>query len=1018
MFSVWVAYYIGDEQLARLFLSYSRRDQQFTRELFNAFEQRGYDTWVDWEDIPFSSEWWKEIQAAINSHEAVIVVVSSSSLASQYVNEEIQYARSQNKRIIPVIREDITDPKNEDLLLKVLKGWYDKPFEDTARQNWDYLRTLNWIFMMEGTNFQQGLEDIFGAIETDLEYLREHTRLLTRAQEWVNYGSTSGFLLTGEELGEAEAWILNSENKLPEPTAMHNLYILESRRAEDERNARLENLQRQTRGLRNLTIILVTVAILTVAGLVTLVWQTQRTLSVLQTITTERDKILLQSTEASATQNAVLSEVDRQRQVSESLRLSFEAEQQFDDNDPQLLALPLAIQAHQIITSNDYPATIQRTLSEIAYAPGLLRFFNPEGINLVDAKAHAEAVNQLSLSYNNQYLATASHDTSVAVWNTENGERISTFLEHDSRVTTVTFSPNGTQIASGDAGGMIYLWDINRPGEATLLAGHSGRVSDLAFSPDGTRLTSASSDTDLIIWNVADGARVKTLQNHVNRVTAVQYTPDGEYIVSGDADGTVYVWDAQDGVWERFEKRHTRAITAIDIFEDSHILTSSLDGTIIYWQDILNGVFTIYDHEADKQFTTIQFNDETHALVGTNTGSIWLVPFMLDPSIEKATQLGFIVPVTPLEVTDMVMDAKSRFVYVSYDNGQVAKWELAHGALEWSAKVHNLPVREVLYVSDDVLLTQDFQGKVVRSTLVDTIQSETLDLGDYPILLPNGRSALVKRPDETDMARIDLESQDTLQTYSLPIDRQQTWFSADGSVAFSFRDTALTSEGFNADDRYLVWNPTDGSLLYALQSDVIRDAALVRLSATGNAIAIIEGDNNLRETPYYIHFFNTEDRTNLATFGNTTRPYTMLAIHPNGDQLLVGYEDGGVELTTDGVNRLTLYGHTGAVTAAQYSLDGRFILTGSALGDVVLWSSQHGDELRRFPIGEWVTSVAFSPNNNYFVATTLDGNVSQWRLDNNQGLLDWVRGNRLIREFSCLDRIAFQIPPFCNDVSR
>ncbi|MFZ4828298.1 MAG: toll/interleukin-1 receptor domain-containing protein [Phototrophicaceae bacterium] len=1006
--------------MAKLFLSYSRRDQQFTRDLFNAFEQRGYDTWVDWEDIPFSSEWWKEIQSAINNHEAVIVVVSSSSLSSQYVNEEIQYARSQNKRIIPVIREDITDPQNEDLLLKVLKGWYDKSFEDTARQNWDYLRTLNWIFMMEGTNFQQGLEDIFSAIETDLEYLREHTRLLTRAQEWVNYNRTSGFLLTGEELSEAEQWILTSENKQPEPTALHNIYILESRRAEDERNARLESLQRQTRRLRNLTILLVTVAILTVAGLVTLVWQTQRTLTTLQDITTERDKILLQSTEASATQSVVLSEVDRQRQVSESLRLSFEAEQQFDDRDPQLLALPLAMQAHNIINSGLYPPAIQRVLSEIAYSPGLLRFFNPEGINLVDAKAHPETVSHLALSYNNQYLATASHDTSVAVWNTENGERVSTFLAHDSRVTSIAFSPSGTQIASGDAGGVIYLWNINRPSEPILLEGHTGRVSDLAFSPDGTRLASASSDTDLIIWNGVDGTRLKTLQNHLNRVTAVQYTPDGAYLVSGDADGTVYIWDAETGVWERFEKRHTRAITAIDIFEDSAILTSSLDGTIIYWEDILNGVFTIYDHESDKQFTAIQFKDQTHALVGTNTGAIWSVPFTVDPTIEKATQLAFIVPVTPLEVTDMVLDAEGRFVYAAYDNGQVAKWELAHGALEWSLKVHTLPVREVVYVNDEVLLTQDFQGRVVRSSLTtDPVQSIALDLGDYPILFPNGRSALMTVPDVSGgLARVDLETQDIMQSYTLPIDRQQTWFSADGSVAFSFRDISLSSEGFSADDRYLVWSPTDGSLLYPLQSDIIRDAELIRLSATGNSIAIIEGDNNLRETPYYIHFFRTEDRSTLATFGNTTRRYTMLAIRPDGEQLLVGYEDGGVELTRDGENRRILYGHGGAVTAAQYSLDGRLVLTGSALGDVVLWDSERGEELRRFPVGEWVTGVAFSPNNRAFVATTLDGNVSLWRIDSDQGLLDWARSNRLIREFSCLDRIAFQIPPFCEESSR
>ena len=64
-----------------IFVSYSRRDDAFVRQLHERILARGRETWVDWEGIPPSADWMREIREAIDAAEAVVFVISSSRLA-------------------------------------------------------------------------------------------------------------------------------------------------------------------------------------------------------------------------------------------------------------------------------------------------------------------------------------------------------------------------------------------------------------------------------------------------------------------------------------------------------------------------------------------------------------------------------------------------------------------------------------------------------------------------------------------------------------------------------------------------------------------------------------------------------------------------------------------------------------------------------------------------------------------------------------------------------------------------
>lgn len=89
--------------MARLFISYSRRDEAFARLLAEALSGLGIEVWIDIEDIPVGMKWSSAIQGGLDVCDALIVIVSPYSVSSRNVEDEWQYYLDQSKPVIPVI---------------------------------------------------------------------------------------------------------------------------------------------------------------------------------------------------------------------------------------------------------------------------------------------------------------------------------------------------------------------------------------------------------------------------------------------------------------------------------------------------------------------------------------------------------------------------------------------------------------------------------------------------------------------------------------------------------------------------------------------------------------------------------------------------------------------------------------------------------------------------------------------------------------------------------------------------
>src|SRR5688572_8219698 len=167
--------------MASLFISYSRKDIDGARKLTKAFHGQDLDFWIDWEGIPPTVDWWKEIQKGIEEADIFLFLISSDSCASKVCKQEIEEATKNGKRLIPIVVRDVRAGE--------------VPTE---------LKPLNWIFLRESDDFDAGFSNLITAIKTDYEWVQQQRRLQVRALEWERSNRENSFLLRGKELEDAE----------------------------------------------------------------------------------------------------------------------------------------------------------------------------------------------------------------------------------------------------------------------------------------------------------------------------------------------------------------------------------------------------------------------------------------------------------------------------------------------------------------------------------------------------------------------------------------------------------------------------------------------------------------------------------------------------------------------------------------------------------------------------------------------------------------------------------------------
>ncbi|MEL6148605.1 MAG: WD40 repeat domain-containing protein, partial [Chloroflexota bacterium] len=720
--------------------------------------------------------------------------------------------------------------------------------------------------------------------------------------------------------------------------------------------------------------------------------------------------IILDSTEGAIAQETLVAAIEIQRQQSDALRLASEAENALENEDP--LAIPLAIAAERAVQNAAAPERIGRILAEAAFKPGLVRFFETED----ERTAHDNVVSALAFSPDGTQMATASHDRTVRLWNTQSGELIITLEGHSGRVLSADFSRDGALLATGDANNVILVWDVGNGQVQKRLEGHNGRINDVAFAPDGSQLVSVSSDTQVFVWNMQTGERIRSLGNHGSRVTKVAYNPDGTTFITGDANGLIFVWDAATSFFQRREERHAGAITGIAYSEDGGLaLTTSLDGRFILWRDFDNEERRVDDSLSGMALNGVAFATEDTALIATENGNLLVWDLTVeageDGELRQLQLPGQTSPVTAVATTQ-----SRRFAAVAYENRRVALWEVENGAIIQRVKVQELPISNLATGTDARIVFRYVDGLIgiwEPDRTLTTVSEGELGLAGT-VVMPGGASLLGQPGDGQQPVRYNLNARTIEQTYDLDVLAAGTVFSPDGSLAFSRAlpggEVPPGSPDGGVADRVL-WDVATGDvrlMLPATGAAIAESPSQAAISADNTRLAVVRDVTD-------IQVFDIESGVLVNTYSRD-RAVTSLAFGPAGG-LLVGYADGGLALrrVEDGTWR-DLRGHTEAVLAVTTSPDKQFILSGSQDGSIVVWNIEFTEAIRQFETDtRGISGIVFDNENGTFVTRSVDGSVLLWRFDRDvEAIIEWTLENRFVPSFSQADCVAFQIPEPCG----
>lgn len=208
----------------KVFVSYSRKDADFACELVAGLDLAGFEPSLDTYDIVGGEDWEARLGRLIGEADSVVFVISPDSVTSDHCSWEVGHTEELKKRLIPIVWRPVADEKVP-----------------------PHLKRLNYIYFDRAHSFAPSLAALAIALRRDLDWVREHTRLLNRAQEWLAAGKPENRLLSGQAIAEAKAWLARSPDENLKPTELHRDFILASDHAESLRlsaeRQRVEALQ-------------------------------------------------------------------------------------------------------------------------------------------------------------------------------------------------------------------------------------------------------------------------------------------------------------------------------------------------------------------------------------------------------------------------------------------------------------------------------------------------------------------------------------------------------------------------------------------------------------------------------------------------------------------------------------------------------------------------------------------------------------------------------------------------------
>jgi WD40 repeat protein len=923
--------------MPHIFVSYAREDAAFVRGLVGLLQQQGRDAWVDWEGIPPTAEWLREIYRAIDAADALLFIISPASAASEACRMEVEHAVGAGKRLVPLVLQEVP---SEGL-----------PPAIAARQ---WLR----LPQQEGALLQVG--PLLEALDLDLDWVRIQTWLLLRLRDWERHGKASGSELRGVELEDAERWLERADarqgrNALPEQAH----FILESRRGA---------VSRQRRFIAGVVAALLLTTTLALAAL----WQYYQS---------EQGRQVAQAQRLAA-QSVQLR---LQGQPHLGLLLAIEAIRTHQDRGES----PLVASLDSLFAGNSsvggrglgaHPAAI----NSLARTPDgrLLVSGGDDGSILVwdipergtegshrpqrTLQTGTRPIRALAVSPSGRWLLSGSDGPAMMLWSLADPKAdrpTAIWMNHKDRITQVGFLPGERGFFSGSWDGTVLLYSLEdgKPGlEPRIFRVQAGEIRDVSVSPDGRWLAAMNATGKVWIWDLAardPSAQPRVLDHHTSAAHRVLFSPTGRWLVTAGLEHGCWLIETaslESPPLRRVHlKGHEAGIFALGFSPDDRWLaTGSDDETARLWdlsaQPLGSGSTILVGHKGAVRQVAFSPTPPYRLVTVARDRTARLWDFDSPQDIKSWELRGH-----DDEIGAMVLSPDGQRLFTGGRDMTLREWELAERSLTSPTvpqvlRGHQDHVRE-LDVGEQGLMSADFSGQVC-------LWSPPPQAGLRHCFHPVQQGARA-----TDVA---LRAKD--HQVAVGTSRPQSLLCTVDPMARTERCTALSQHSgpvtrvqLSPGRRWLATGEEGGRVM------------LWDLTAS-------------EPTPQGHELLPRHKRSISA-----------LDFDPRERWLVTGSQEGAVRLwdlraPLQGDAGVALPGHTDLIKAATFSADGRWLVTSGSDITPRLWDLTQaspanaafvleGHEQVPLPLG--IQSVKIDPHARWLVTSGVDSTVRVWRLD-------------------------------------
>ncbi|MFB2837050.1 TIR domain-containing protein [Floridanema evergladense] len=201
----------GQNLMTQVFLAYAYEDKEVMEKIRNSLRRDSITVWTNTTDIQKGEAYDKAVRRGIEQADNVVYLLSPEALKSEFCEQELNYALSLNKRLVPLLVKHIS-----------------------KKEIPESLRYVQYIDLTDNVNASDYLLDeseLLKIFHQDEAYYNEHKMLLTKALKWKQQNDNPSILLRGYNLRSAEAWLkVANKRVLNPPTPLMEEFINESLR--------------------------------------------------------------------------------------------------------------------------------------------------------------------------------------------------------------------------------------------------------------------------------------------------------------------------------------------------------------------------------------------------------------------------------------------------------------------------------------------------------------------------------------------------------------------------------------------------------------------------------------------------------------------------------------------------------------------------------------------------------------------------------------------------------------------